>query len=110
MPASAAVKPIENKALEEFHVFKSRYQGDLNTESFSRLIEELRDIVPRGRYIPVQRGDACPACVGGFRFRAGSSRLSDVRINFTYVAGGERRDQTVEEFLEVYKFFATDCA
>jgi hypothetical protein len=106
--ATATAVAEDNPSLAAFRKLKLMYGGELSEKIISTIILELRDIVPKGRYTS-RRGTA-PVCVSTLEAAARAKRVADISVVFTQVNRSDEQRLPIQEFLESYKFLATDCA
>ncbi len=98
----------DNKPLNEFQELKRRYGGPLSQDHVRHIAEALRDIVPNGRY--TSRAGLGPVCVVARDCDRVVNGFAHVVVVYTsHREPGEFRS-SVENFLDAFRFFATDCA
>ncbi len=93
----------------QFRRLKRRYPGEMDAQQLAEAEREVRDIVLRGTYSPIDRSKQAVRFENvGCKPR--SRRIEDFFVEFIPLSGGDRESLPVESFLERYKFFASDCA
>ncbi len=98
-----------SEAVEQFRRLQTKFPGELDASTLAQTERDVRDIVMRGLYT-----GRAPGMVT-VRFRnvgctPGSRKLDDFFVEFTPLSGGRVETLGVENFLETYRFFASDCA
>lgn len=100
---------VVSEAVEQFRRLRARFPGELDSLQLAEADREVRDIVMRGIYTGRARG-AVSVRFQNIGCRPGSHHLDGFFVEFTPLSGGKAEALGVEDFLRIYRFFASDCA